>query len=114
LLASIAWLENSEKLLNQATLSRHAHTDIMMTSQVLRTLEDKGFLIRTPHPTDTRAKVITLTEQGRTIAQQAMSVVESVDEAFFQVLGEQALTLVGLMQRLIRSHKAAQISPDDQ
>jgi hypothetical protein len=40
LLASVAWLENSDKLVSQASLSRHAHTDVMMTSQVVRTLED--------------------------------------------------------------------------
>jgi hypothetical protein len=42
LLASAAWLENTERLVSQAILSRHAHTDIMMTSQVVRMLEEKG------------------------------------------------------------------------
>jgi len=108
LLASIAWLENTEKLLSQATLARHAHTDIMMTSQVVRTLEGKGFLTRTAHPTDSRAKVVALTEEGRAIAQQAMSVVEAMDDQFFQVLGEQSPTLVGLMKQIIRSHLEVQ------
>jgi DNA-binding MarR family transcriptional regulator len=104
LLASVAWLENAKVLVSQTTLSRHAHTDIMMTSQVVRTLEEKGLFIRTVHPTDTRARLVSLTAEGLKIAQQALTVVESVDEQFFQELGAQASTFVSLMQLLIRSH----------
>lgn len=107
LLAGVAWMENSEQLVSQASLSRHAHTDIMMTSQVVRTLETKGLLTRSVHPTDTRARVVSLTEEGRRIAQQALQVVESADELFFGEPGAQTSTLVELMRRLI----AAQIQP---
>ena len=100
LLASVAWLENSEQVVSQASLARHAHTDIMMTSQVVRTLEAKGLFTRTMHPTDMRAKVVSLTTAGRNVAQQAMAVVESVDAQFFQELGEHAATLVTLMQQV--------------
>ena len=101
LLASVAWLENTEKLVNQATLSRHAHTDIMMTSQVARALEEKRLLTRTIHPTDTRARVVSLTAEGREIAQRATAVVEDVDDRFFKKLGEQASTFLNLMHQLV-------------
>lgn len=104
LLASVAWLESHEVMITQATLSRHAHTDIMMTSQVVRTLEEKGLLIRTAHPTDTRAKVVSLTSEGREVVQRAFIVVENVDEQFFQELGEQSSTFLDLMQLLIRAN----------
>src|SRR5579859_6448565 len=110
LLASTAWLENTETVVSQAVLSRHAHTDIMMTSQVVRALEDKGLLTRSMHPTDTRARALSLTAEGRAVAQQAMSIVEAVDEQFFQALGGQTSTFVGLMQLLIRTYTEAQIS----
>jgi MarR family transcriptional regulator, organic hydroperoxide resistance regulator len=112
LLASIAWLENTEVVVSQATLSRHAHTDIMMTSQVVRTLEEKGLVTRTVHPTDTRAKAVSLTVEGHKVAQQAFSVVETVDEQFFQELGGQVSTFVGLMQLLIGAQ--VQISPPEE
>jgi DNA-binding MarR family transcriptional regulator len=108
LLASVAWLENTEKLVSQATLSRHAHTDIMMTSQVVRTLEEKGLLTRTVHPTDTRAKVVSLTAEGREVARRAVAVVEEADDQFFKELGEQASTFLGLMHRLIEGYANAQ------
>jgi DNA-binding MarR family transcriptional regulator len=110
LLASVAWLENAEVMVSQAILSRHAHTDIMMTSQVARTLEEKGLVTRTVHPTDTRARVVSLTAEGRRVAQQAMTVVETVDEQFFQQLAGQASTFVRLMQHLIEAHAEVQIT----
>lgn len=110
LLASVAWLENSDKLVSQASLSRHAHTDVMMTSQVVRTLEEKGLLTRTVHPTDTRARVVALTAEGRKIAQQAMAVVETADEQFFRELGGQTSDLVRSMQLLIRANTEVQNS----
>jgi len=110
LLASVAWLEQREKVVSQATLSRHARTDIMMTSQVVRTLEEKGLLTRTVHPTDTRAKVVSLTAEGREVARRAMAVVEDADDQFFQELGEQASTFLSLMHRLIEVSAHAQTS----
>jgi DNA-binding MarR family transcriptional regulator len=108
LLASVAWLEDSGKLVSQAFLSRHAHTDVMMTSQVVRTLEEKGLLTRAVHPTDTRARAVSLTAEGRKVAQQAFTVVETVDEQFFLGLGERAPDFVKSMQLLIRAHTEAQ------
>jgi DNA-binding MarR family transcriptional regulator len=110
LLVSVAWLENSDKLVSQASLSRHAHTDVMMTSQVVRTLEEKGLLTRAMHPTDTRARVVSLTAEGRKVAQQAVTVVEAADEQFFRELGGQASDFARSMQLLIRANSEAQNS----
>ncbi|MFN8413402.1 MAG: MarR family transcriptional regulator [Anaerolineales bacterium] len=49
--------------LTQADLAAHAKMDIMMTSNVLRTLEGKGLVICSPYPTDTRAKSLSITAQ---------------------------------------------------
>jgi DNA-binding MarR family transcriptional regulator len=114
LLASAAWFENSEKLMTQAVLARHAHTDIMMTSQVLRTLEEKGLLTRAVHPTDTRARVVSLTTEGREVARRAFTVVETVDAAFFAELGAQYATFLELMRQLIKGHTNVRISSDDE
>jgi DNA-binding MarR family transcriptional regulator len=78
----------------------------------VRTLEEKGLLTRTVHPTDTRARVVSLTAEGRKVAQHALTVVEAVDEQFFQELGGQASTFVRLMQHLIRAHTEVQSSSE--
>ncbi len=87
LLASMAWLVGEDKPLTQVDLASHAKMDAMMTSNVLRTLEKKGLVIRNPHPTDTRAKSLAVTEQGRELAARAVRVVENIDHDFFSKLG---------------------------
>ncbi len=89
LLASLLWMSRTQRMITQAMLARHTKLDMMMTSQVLRTLETRGLLERKPHPTDTRAKVLGLTTEGRKLAWQAVPVVEGVDREFFGALGAQ-------------------------
>ncbi len=89
LLASLLWMSRTQRTITQAMLARHTKLDMMMTSQVLRTLESRGLLERNPHPTDTRAKVLGLTKEGRKLAWQAVPVVEGVDREFFGALDAQ-------------------------
>jgi DNA-binding MarR family transcriptional regulator len=83
LLACTWWLTEQGHTPNQLELAEQAGTDIKMTSQVLKTLENKGLLTRHPSPTDARAKTIHPTPAGTTLAHQAITTVESVDTTFF-------------------------------
>src|SRR5919199_6178960 len=59
LLAGVATLaEDDTPPLTQARVARHARTDAMMTSQVLRALERRKLVRRVAHPTDTRARLL--------------------------------------------------------
>ena len=87
LLASIHWLTLNEQNVTQIVLSNHTKIDPMTTSTVLRTLQQKGFLRRQEHLTDTRAKTVELTEQGKTIIKKAVLTVEKFDKVFFNLLG---------------------------
>lgn len=87
LLASIHWLTLNEQNVTQIVLSNHTKIDPMTTSTVLRTLQQKGFLRRQEHLTDTRAKTVELTEQGKTIIKKAVLTVEEFDKVFFNLLG---------------------------
>lgn len=89
LLASLAWLA-ADGPVTQRHLADHAATDPMMTSQVLRTLEDRGLITRLPHPTDKRARALTVTSAGRTLADEAVAAAESCDAAFFAPLTDKA------------------------
>lgn len=83
LLASTWWLNQQGDRPNQLTLARWAGTDVKMTSQVLRTLEAKGLLMRTVDPDDTRARRLQVTETGAELAARAIDVVEAADRTFF-------------------------------
>jgi DNA-binding MarR family transcriptional regulator len=87
LLASLLWLSSQGEEVTQARLAAHAKLDVMMTSQVLRALEERSLLERRPHPTDTRAKALRLTAAGRALTTRAVPAVESADAAFFSALG---------------------------
>lgn len=88
LMASIHWLTLQKQEVTQILLSSHTKIDPMTTSTVLRTLQTKGFLQRQEHATDTRAKTVALTENGKKIIKQAVKTVETFDKTFFAVLGK--------------------------
>lgn len=82
LLASLTWL-GSEGPVSQRRLADHARTDPMMTSQVVRSLEHRGLLVRSAHETDRRAWSLAVTEQGTDLVNRAVGAVEACDEEFF-------------------------------
>jgi len=88
LMASIYWLTLMKKEVTQILLSSHTKIDPMTTSTVLRTLQAKGLLVRREHATDTRAKTVALTEEGKKITKQAVRTVEKFDTDFFAPLGD--------------------------
>ncbi len=87
LLASLGWLSRENDLVTQVDIANQGNADRMMVSKVLRTLETKKFIQRQEHPTDTRAKIIKLTEEGAKILQKALIEVENADIEFFSVIG---------------------------
>ncbi|MGO4614734.1 MarR family winged helix-turn-helix transcriptional regulator [Nocardia sp. 2YAB30] len=88
LLASLTYLaDRRDDPVRQRDLAAHAATDPMMTSQVLRTLEQKGLIERRDHPGDRRAKALVPTEAGAVLVNRAIGAVESCDQEFFGPLG---------------------------
>jgi MarR family transcriptional regulator, organic hydroperoxide resistance regulator len=87
LMASIHWLTLHEVEVTQIVLSSHTKIDPMTTSTVLRTLQQKDFIQRQEHSTDTRAKVVALTKKGLEIIKKAIVTVEAFDREFFSLLG---------------------------
>ncbi len=99
LLASLSWLA-ADSLVTQRDLADHAHTDPMMTSQVLRALEAKGLIHRAHHPADGRARVLTITAEGAALANAANAAAEGADRTFFKPLANQQQHFTDLLQRL--------------
>ncbi|MFD9359526.1 MarR family winged helix-turn-helix transcriptional regulator [Streptomyces sp. NPDC060031] len=96
LLACTWWLNGQGEHPNQQALARQAGTDVKMTSQVVRTLEDKGLVAREVDPADTRAKRLRVTGAGAELAPRAVAAVEGVDARFFgPVPVDEAVALLG-------------------
>lgn len=101
LLAALAWLSKKSNAVTQVDIANQSNADRMMVSKVLRTLEDKGFLTRQEHETDTRAKIIRLTTKGEVVLQKAIIAVENADLDFFATLDTQLASFNKSMVQLI-------------
>lgn len=105
LLSSIAWLTNRSEFVTQVEIADLNNFDRMMVSKVLRTLQTKNLITRQEHKTDTRAKIVTLTPNGKKILQIALSKVESADIEFFSSIGKKLSDLNATMHQLIEANK---------
>lgn len=83
LLVAAAWLSSRGNGVRQSDIGHHANTDPVTTSEVLRTLESRGLVARGQHPSDKRAKAITLTEAGGALADRAIRLVDTLEARFF-------------------------------
>jgi DNA-binding MarR family transcriptional regulator len=101
LLCALAWLSRESDQVTQVDIANQGNADRMMVSKVLRTLEEKKFITRQEHPTDTRAKTIKLTPDGEVILQKAIISVEEADLDFFQRLGTDLTSFNATMAALI-------------
>jgi DNA-binding MarR family transcriptional regulator len=88
LLSCAWWLNGHGQVPNQLGLARQAGTDVKMTSQVLARLEARRLVVRTVDPSDTRAKLLRVTPAGAELAQQAITVVDAVDDEFFGAVAD--------------------------
>lgn len=104
-LASLTWLA-ADGPVTQKALADHAALDPMMTSQVLRALESARLVVREDHPTDRRAKALTVTAEGKALANRAVTTIEAADRAFFAPLGS-SHELAGSLKTLLASRNPA-------
>lgn len=105
LLAALGWLSKKSNTVTQVDIANQSNADRMMVSKVLRTLEKKKFISRQEHKTDTRAKVIKLTNDGAKVLQKALTAVENADINFFSVLGNKLSSFNQSLANLTEQNK---------
>ncbi len=106
LLAALGWLSKKSSAVTQVDIANQSNSDRMMVSKVLRTLEDKGFITRKEHETDTRAKTIRLTTNGEVVLQKAIVEIENADLDFFSTLDAKLSSFNKNMVQLIDRNKS--------
>lgn len=105
LLAALGWLSRTSNEVSQVDIARQSNADRMMVSKVLRTLEEKEFITRQGHETDTRAKIIRLTRSGEVVLQKALRDIEHGDLEFFSVLETKLPSFNSNMLKVINENK---------
>jgi len=110
LLAALGWLSKKNSAVTQVDIANQSNADRMMVSKVLRTLEDKGFITRQEHETDTRAKTIRLTSEGELVLQKAIIEIESADLRFFETTDNKLAAFNKTMVQLIEKTRTGKTS----
>lgn len=106
LLASLTWMDRSAPV-TQRKVAEFAGTDIMMTSQVIRTLEAMGHVTRNPHPSDKRAVTVAPTPEGIALANRANLDVEAADSNYFGSLAPEELAAFTRSLHRLRMHASS-------
>ena len=83
LLGSVGWLEHQAAPPTQQEVAEHAGADRMMTSKIVRGLDERGLLTRQPDQQDARILRLRLTPAGRELTGQAIAIATELDTRFF-------------------------------
>ena len=99
-LTTLAALLRQQEWVSQTDIARFSDMDVMTVSQIIRLLIKKEFIMREVHPKDSRANIILLTDTGLQKVNQALPLVEGIDQAFFGKLENNTETLNQLLIKL--------------
>lgn len=75
----------------QVILSQETNIDPMTISTILRNLQKKELIKRTESPTDTRARIVELTNKGYELFERAIIKVKEEQEHLFKNIDKEAL-----------------------
>ncbi len=104
LLASTSWLgRDATSEPTQQQVADMAGADRMMASKVLAGLEARGLVVRRAHPSDTRAKRLKVTPEGRALVVKAVRIVAEIDEVVFGNAGPEREQLRARLEQLART-----------
>lgn len=99
-LTTLAALLRQQEWVSQTDIARFSDMDVMTVSQIIRLLVKKDLIMREIHPKDSRANIILLTKQGLQKVNQALPLVEGIDQAFFGKLEDKTEILNQLLIEL--------------
>jgi DNA-binding MarR family transcriptional regulator len=103
-LSSLLYLSKQNKSINQKQIAHQAKLDIMMTSDVLKTLEAKKLVIRVKNPKDRRHNSIKITRKGSRLVAKMIIQAELADAKFFQILENDIKSLTDPLEKLISAN----------
>jgi DNA-binding MarR family transcriptional regulator len=102
ILAATGWLTRQGRRASQGQIGQQAALDPNTTSQILRTLEQKGLIQRPRLASDERGKYPILTPSGIKALTTALPLVERADATYFASVDLHHTTLLKALQRLAK------------
>lgn len=86
LLASASYLVHHGPAPSQAELAEHTGMDVMMTSQVVRTLERERLVKRMADKNDARVRRVMPTAKGQSVVSAAIGIVNDINDEVFGLI----------------------------
>lgn len=74
--------------------------DAPATTVLVNDLEARGLVVRAPHPTNRRAKWVSLTPEGQAVVERARTVIERAPDAFADVAPDDVDALARILDTL--------------
>lgn len=100
MLTLVAWIARTGKTANQSELARFGDIHPMQVSNVLKALEQKRMVERTPAPGNALAKQVTITSVGIAAVRSALPLVIEVQERLFGNEGRPDGSLLKLLVQI--------------
>ena len=101
--------------LTMGALARQCSMDPAAAARQVRSLEDDGYLTRTPDPDDGRVSVVRLTEAGHSVYRRIVAVRhEQMTEVLADWPHDDRVALASLVDRLVDDLKAVPFRPHEE
>jgi DNA-binding MarR family transcriptional regulator len=91
-----------------ADLASHLKVTKQSASQLVASLEDAGIVRRVPHPTDGRARVLIITEEGQKLYAEGRREMSVIEEEWVEILGARQL---GAVRKALTTYLNATTKP---
>ena len=75
-------------------LAEHLGVTKQAASQMIDFLEERGYVMRQPHPTDKRGKLVVLTEKGWSCIQAVETIFAKLEERWSAILGSERMGML--------------------
>jgi DNA-binding MarR family transcriptional regulator len=102
LLTGLYWLQLKGEEINQMMLIDLTKLDKSVVSNLLRKMVQTGYITRIESPNDTRSKIITLTTKGEKLVEQAIQIVNKIDETFWENIPQNQIC--SFFSKLVQIH----------
>lgn len=104
IMATVMWFTLHDHEITQVLIASWSKLDKMTVSKSLKDLVARGLMNRIEHETDTRAKNVTLTAQGKKMMRTLVPIVEGIDADFFgAVRSQDQQQLIAILSKLTES-----------
>ncbi len=101
IMATLMWFEAHHYDTTQISIVNWSKLDKMTVSISLKKLVALGYVNRIEHETDTRAKRVSLTEQGKAMVRTLVPIVEDIDHRFFgHASDKEQKSLIEILRKL--------------